>query len=124
LHEYALMQNVIATILAELQKTADCPGGPDLTVHLKVGALAVHSAEATRQAYQVLAKGTILEESRLHLTIEPATISCGQCGFQGPLPAGAVDPHDASPLTQCPECGAAAPVTGSRGVESIELRWD
>jgi Zn finger protein HypA/HybF involved in hydrogenase expression len=124
LHEYALMQNVIATILAELQKTADYPGGPYLTVHLRVGALAVHSAEATRQAYQVLAKGTILENSRLHLTIEPATVSCPQCGFQGPLPAGAVDPHDASPLTQCPECGAAAPVTGSRGVLSIELRWD
>jgi Zn finger protein HypA/HybF involved in hydrogenase expression len=124
LHEYSLMQNVIATILAELQKTADCPGGAALTIHLRVGALAVHSAEATRQAYQVLAKGTILENSRLHLTIEPATVSCRQCGFQGPLPAGAVDPHDASPLTQCPECGAVAPVTGSRGVESIELRWD
>jgi len=118
------MENVVATILAELQKTAGCPGGPALQIDLKVGALAVHSAEATRQAYQVLAKGTILEESRLHLTIEPATVSCPRCGFQGPLPAGAVDPHDASPLTQCPGCGAAAPVTGGRGVLSIELRWD
>jgi Zn finger protein HypA/HybF involved in hydrogenase expression len=118
------MQNVIATILAELKKTEGCPGGPALTVDLKVGALAVHSVPATRQAYEVLAKGTPLENSRLHLTIEPATLSCPQCGFQGPLPAGAVDPHDPSPLTQCPRCGAAAPVSGSRGVDSIELRWD
>ena len=124
MHEYSLMQNVIATILEELQKSEGCPGGAALTVDLKVGALAVHSAEATRQAYEVLAKGTPLENSRLHLTIEPATVSCPQCGFKGPLPAGAVDPHDLSPLTQCPTCGAVAPASGSRGVESIELRWD
>jgi hydrogenase nickel incorporation protein HypA/HybF len=124
LHEYSLMENVVATILEELKKTAGCPGGSALTVDLKVGALAVHSAEATRQAYEVLARGTVLENSRLELIILPVTLTCPQCGYQGGLPEGAVDPHDASPLTQCPKCGAAAPVTGSRGVESIELKWD
>lgn len=123
MHEYSLMQNVIATILEELKKTAGCPGGPALTVDLKVGALAVHSAGATRQAFEVLAKGTPLENSRLHLTILPVTLTCPQCGFEGPLPEGTVDPHDLSPLAQCPRCGAAAPVQGSRGVEGIELRW-
>jgi Zn finger protein HypA/HybF involved in hydrogenase expression len=118
------MQNVIATILEELQKMEGCPGGPALTVDLKVGALAVHSAAATRQAFEVLAKGTPLENSRLHLTILPVTLACPQCGFGGSLPEGAVDPHDLSPLTRCPRCGAAAPVQGSRGVEGIELRWE
>jgi hydrogenase nickel incorporation protein HypA/HybF len=124
LHEYSLMENVVATILEELRRTEGCPGGPALTVDLKVGALAVHSAEATRQAYEVLARGTVLESSRLELTILPVTLTCPQCGYQGELPEGAVDPHDAGPLIQCPKCGAAAPVTGSRGVESIELKWD
>jgi hydrogenase nickel incorporation protein HypA/HybF len=124
LHEYSLMENVVATILAELKKTEGCPGGPALTVDLKVGALAVHSAEATRQAFEVISRGTALEHSRLKLTILPVTLTCPQCGYQGELPEGAVDPHDFSPLTQCPQCGAAAPVTGSRGVEAIELAWD
>lgn len=124
MHEYSLMQNVIATILEEMQKSEGCPGGPALTVDLKVGALAVHSEEATRQAYEVLAKGTPLENSRLHLTVLPVALACPQCGFEGPLPPETVDPHDLSPLAQCPRCGAAAPVTGSRGVESIELSWD
>ena len=124
MHEYSLMQNVVATILEELQKTAGCPGGSALTVDLKVGALAVHSAEATRQAFEVLAKGTPLENSRLHLTILPVILTCPQCGYEGPLPAETVDPHDLSPLVECPRCGAAAPVDGSRGAESIELKWD
>jgi len=118
------MEQVIAHILAALQKEEGPPGGSPLEVALKVGALAVHSEAATRQAYEVLVKGTPLEHSRLNLTIEPVTLTCGSCGYQGPLPEGAVDPHDLSPLADCPRCGAVCPVEGGRGVESIELRWE
>lgn len=118
------MQNVIATILEEIQKSEGCPGGPALTVDLKVGALAVHSAAATRQAYLVLAQGTPLENSRLHLTILPVMLTCSKCGYEGPLPEETVDPHDLSPLAECPQCGGVATVEGGREVESIELKWD
>jgi Zn finger protein HypA/HybF involved in hydrogenase expression len=124
LHEYSLMEQVIGHILAELKKVENPPEAASLEVVLKVGALAVHSEAATRQAYEVLVKGTPLEKSRLSLTIEPVTLSCGQCGYTGPLPAGAVDPHDLSPLVECHRCGAVCPVQGGRGVESIELRWE
>jgi Zn finger protein HypA/HybF involved in hydrogenase expression len=124
LHEYGLMEQVIATILDELKKQAGPAGGSSPEVVLKVGAMAVHSEAATRQAYEVLVKGTPLEHFRLRLTIAPATLTCGQCGFQGTLPEGGVDPHDPSPLTECPRCGAVTPVQGGRGVESIELRWE
>lgn len=124
MHEYGLMEDVIATILAELKKSAGCPSGAALEVVLKVGALAIHSAAATRQAFEVLTRGTPLENSRLDLTVEPVTLTCPQCGYQGPLPEGAVDPHDPAPLKECPRCGTVAPVTGSRGVESIELKWE
>jgi Zn finger protein HypA/HybF involved in hydrogenase expression len=118
------MEQVIAHILAELKKQEGSLEGGSMEVVLKVGALAVHSAAATRQAYEVLVKGTPLEHSRLDLTIEPVTLTCGQCGYQGPLPEGAVDPHDLSPLADCPRCGAVSPVQGGRGVESIEIRWE
>jgi Zn finger protein HypA/HybF involved in hydrogenase expression len=124
LHEYSLMEQVIAHILAELEKVEGPPDGSSLEVVLKVGALAVHSEAATRQAYEVLVKGTRLEKSRLNLSIEPVTLACGSCGYQGPLPEGAVDPHDLSPLAECHRCGAVSPVQGGRGVESIELRWE
>ena len=118
------MEQVIAHILAELKKVDSPPDGSSLEVVLRVGALAVHSEAATRQAYEVLVKGTPLAQSRLNLTIEPVTLTCGQCGYQGPLPEGAVDPHDQSPLVECPQCGAVSPVQGGRGVEGIELRWE
>ena len=118
------MEQVIAHILAELKKVDGPPEGSSLEVVLKVGALAVHSEAATRQAYEVLVKGTPLAHSRLNLTIAPVTLTCGQCGYQGPLPEGAVDPHDLSPLAECPQCGAVTPVQGGRGVEGIELRWE
>jgi len=124
LHEYSLMEQVIAHILAELKKVESPPEGSSLEVVLRVGALAVHSEAATRQAYAVLVKGTPLDNSRLQLTIEPVTLICGSCGYQGPLPEGAVDPHDLSPLAECPRCGAVSPVQGGRGVEGIELRWE
>jgi Zn finger protein HypA/HybF involved in hydrogenase expression len=118
------MEQVIAHILAELKKIDNPPNGGSLEVVLRVGALAVHSEEATRQAYEVLVKETPLAHSRLNLTIEPVTLACAQCGYQGPLPQGTVDPHDQSPLVECPQCGAVTPVQGGRGVEGIELRWE
>ena len=125
LHEYSLMENVIATIMVELKSSGEeVQAGRPLTVTLKVGALEMHSEAASRQAFEVLAKGTVLEDARLELIILPVTLSCTQCGFQGPLPMGAVDPHDALPLAECPQCGALTPVLGGRGVESIELKWD
>ena len=124
MHEYDLMQKVIAAILAELTEPGVAPQGEVLEVALKLGALAVHSEAATRQAYEILTKGTILENSRLNLTILPVTLACPQCGHQAPLSEGAVDPHEVIPLAECPQCGAVSPVQGERGVESIELRWE
>ncbi len=125
MHEYSLMENVIATIMVELKSSGEeIKAGRPFTVTLKVGALEMHSEEASRQAFEVLTRGTVLEGALLNLIILPVTVSCSQCGHQGPLPMGAVDPHDALPLAECPQCGALTPVLGGRGVESIELQWD
>jgi hydrogenase nickel incorporation protein HypA/HybF len=125
LHEYGLMENVMTVIMAELKKSGEeARAGRLLTVTLKVGALELHSEAALRQAFEVLSQGTVLEGARLHLVILPATLSCPQCGFRGPLPLGAADPHEALPMVDCPRCGALTPVQDGRGVESIELNWE
>ncbi|MEW6660125.1 MAG: hydrogenase/urease maturation nickel metallochaperone HypA [Thermodesulfobacteriota bacterium] len=124
MHEYGLMEEVVKSLLAKLEEPGVDTAGAEMEVVLKVGALAVHSAAATRQAYEVLVKGTKLEKSRLTLIVEPLNLTCAGCSFTGPLPEGAVDPHEQLPLAPCPKCGAISPVTGSRGVESIELILD
>jgi len=126
LHEYGLMENVMAVIMAELKKSGEEEVGAGRlpSVTLKVGALEMHSEAALRQAFEVLSQGTVLEGARLHLVILPATLACPQCGFRGPLPLGAADPHEALPIAECPQCGALTPVQDGRGVESIELAWE
>ncbi len=125
MHEYGLMENVMAVIMAELKKSGEeARAGRLLTVTLKVGALELHSEAALRQAFEVLSQGTALEGASLHLVILPATLACPQCGFRGPLPLGAADPHEALPMVDCPQCGALTPVQDGRGVESIELHWE
>jgi len=120
------MENVMAVIMAELKKSGEEEVGAGRlpSVTLKVGALEMHSEAALRQAFEVLSQGTVLEGARLHLVILPATLACPQCGFRGPLPLGAADPHEALPIAECPQCGALTPVQDGRGVESIELAWE
>ena len=121
MHEYGLVEEVVKSLLAKLDDPEVDTEGAEMEVVLKVGALAIHSAAATRQAFEVLAKGTKLEKARFNLIVEPLTLTCADCGFQGSLPEGAVDPHEQLPLAPCPQCGAISPVAGNRGVESIEL---
>jgi Zn finger protein HypA/HybF involved in hydrogenase expression len=123
MHEYGLMQEVVALLLERLQEGA-CPEAAEMAVVLKVGGFAVHSAAATRQAFEVLTKGTPLETAQLILTVAPVTLNCAGCGRQETLGEGQVDPHAPLPLAQCPRCGQVAPVLGGRGVESLELVCD
>ena len=94
MHEYGLMENVIAVIMAELKKSGEeeARSGRLLTVTLKVGALELHSEEALRQAFEVLSQGTALEGARLHLVILPATLACPQCGLRTPCTLGSRRP--------------------------------
>ncbi len=115
------MEQVVKTILAKLEEPGVCKPGAGLEVVLKLGILEMHSEAAARQAYEVLTRGTALEGSRLTMEILPATVACPECGFQGELAAGEVDPHDLMPLVECPKCRSLSPVQGGRGVESIQL---
>jgi Zn finger protein HypA/HybF involved in hydrogenase expression len=121
LHEYSLLEGVIHTILVELKKPGTPPGEAVKEVTLNLGALEIHSEAATHLAFEVLTRGTILENSRLRLIIQPATLACPQCGQKGPLPEDQLDPHNPSLLAACPRCGTVSPVQGGRGVGPIEL---
>ena len=120
MHEYALMQEIVKSILERLQEEQSSE--PVKEVILKLGILDIHSEAAARQAFEVLTKGTPLEKSQLTLEIRPVMLECTKCGSVAPYP---VDEHthanELLPVVVCPVCDGLAQLTGGQGVESIDL---
>lgn len=123
MHEYALMQEIIKNILARLEEEPS--SGPVKEVILKLGILDIHSEAAARQAFEILAKGTPLENSHLTLEIKPVMMECTKCGAVAPYP---VDEHthanELLPVVVCPVCDGLAQLSGGQGVESIDLVFE
>lgn len=120
MHEYSLMQRIIATICKNMEEGTDFQGRQVKEVVLQIGALDIHSPESFRQAFEVLARETALSGSTLRLEVIPGSIACPKCGYQGACQED-VDGHDPLPCTECPQCGTIAGIIGGRGVEAIEL---
>ncbi|MEJ5328688.1 MAG: hydrogenase maturation nickel metallochaperone HypA [Desulfobaccales bacterium] len=119
MHEYALMQGIVAAIQEQL--AAENVTAPVLEVGLTIGMLDIHSEAAARQAFEVLTQGTPLEQATLTLTILPATLTCPACNHREPFLVDHFHSHDPVPLVDCPRCGQAAHLTGGRGVGAIEV---
>jgi hydrogenase nickel insertion protein HypA len=119
MHEYAFMQEVINAILTQI--SAEAAPGSVAEVILKVGVFEVHSEAAARQAFQVQAQGTLLEGAHLTLSVIPPICECQSCGLAQSFAIEHHHHHDPLPVTECPQCGALAPLTGGRGIEGIEL---
>jgi Zn finger protein HypA/HybF involved in hydrogenase expression len=121
MHEYTLIKNLLESVERDLT----AKGVPSSTrireITVRVGALDIHSAEACRQAFAMLARGTRLEGSELKLTVLPARLNCPKCNHTDAIAEGEADGHAAEPWAECPQCGQVAAVTGGRGVEAVEV---
>jgi hydrogenase nickel insertion protein HypA len=123
MHEYSLMQDIINTILERLEE--EQATDPVKEVVLKMGVLDIHSEAAARTAFEVLTKGTLLENARLTVMVKPVMLDCPNCRALAPY---GVDEHthvhDLLPVVTCPVCQGLANLTGGQGVESIELVFE
>ncbi len=123
MHEYALMQEIIQSILERLEEEQSPT--PVKEVILKLGILDIHSESAARQAFEILAKDTPLEKAQLTLEIKPVMMECPKCGSLSPY---AVDEHthanELLPVVVCPVCDGLATLSGGQGVESIDLIFE
>jgi len=81
-------------------------------VNLKVGKLRALSIEQVRFCYEILAKGTALEDSRLIIEEVPGKLRCSDCGYDGEFDPQSDQYHfEISPLV-CPKCGSALLIEG------------
>ena len=93
MHEGAMMQTVVATILTELEKAK---GTRVTRVQLELGTSEHFTEEAVHQYFQILTQDTPAAGARLELAWLPATyqcLSCLQC-FESTSSTGI-----------CPHCG-------------------
>ena len=123
MHEYTLMQGIIKAIVERLEE--EQASAPVEEVVLKVGVLDIHSEAAAQQAFEILTKGTSLENARLTVEMKPVMLSCPQCRSVAPYKVGEhLHAHELLPVVTCPVCHGPAGLTGGEGVESIELIFE
>ena len=123
MHEYTLMQGIIKAIVERLEE--EQASAPVLEVVLKLGVLDIHSEAAAQQAFEILSKGTLLENARLTVEVKPVMLDCPKCRSVAPYPVDEhTHAHELLPVVTCPVCQGLANLTGGEGVESIELIFE
>ena len=113
MHEMSIAESTIQIVEAELAKL----GHPAVVtqINLKVGKLRAVIPESLHFCFSVLAKGTSLEGSHLHIAQMPLRLACGACGTEFDLDV---------PLFACAECGSSnvRVVSGEElSIDSIEI---
>ncbi|MBI5883123.1 MAG: hydrogenase maturation nickel metallochaperone HypA [Elusimicrobia bacterium] len=121
MHEHALIHNIVKEILGREK----LPSGTKVQrVSIRIGLLEMHSEAAFRQGFAVACQDTPMAGASLDLDLVYPSLECPSCGHKKPCSPGEVDPHDAMPVMECPECKELATVRGGRGVGEIRLTID
>ncbi len=119
MHEYGLMQDVVARALQE------CPAGDrghPLVVRIEVGEFAVADRESLETAFEILTRGTRLERSALEMTDVPGRAECPACGFAGSGVDLGSELSEPPLLLFCPRCGSPLRVTAGAGLALLGVQ--
>jgi len=118
MHEYSIMLAVVERLLQE----SECHGAAAVTAaHLEVGLLASLSHVALRQAFEVLTRGTALQDAQLEITEVPGRVRCDKCGLLGDTQELGLEVGHDAPLLLCPACGYLLTATQGREVVLKEV---
>jgi len=93
-------------------------------VHLVIGKLTFLNPEQVRFWYEVLAKNTIIEGSRLYIEEKDGMVECASCDYKGDFKYED-DPtyHIPTPTLHCPKCSGVVEIVGGREclIKSVKL---
>ena len=113
MHEYVMTKRIVESVLEEARKH----GANKVTeVHLGVGEFTFLSEEPVRAAFGALAKGTILEGSKLYVEFVEGTVKCPSCGYKGGVHVSEEQEHghhehyEETPVISCPKCESSAKI--------------
>lgn len=111
MHELAIAQQVVRTVLAEMNRTGAVAVR---SINVDVGTLEGLPPEGLRRAFEVESKDTPLEGVELHVALVPSVAMCPACGAKRELTILS-EAHGADVNLFCPRCGAPMEFRGGRG---------
>ena len=122
MHEVSVVADLVAAINTELERYK-VVSVKEVTI--TVGRLTNLGAEQMEFAYEIISKGSVLEGSKLIIEEEDVKVSCGRCGYEGPVRNITLDEdsHYQMPVLSCPECGGAVTITAGKSccVRTLEI---
>jgi hydrogenase nickel incorporation protein HypA/HybF len=113
-HEFSVTNQIVQNVLAEAEKR----GAKKVTeVHLTIGKLTFLGLEQVRFAYEILAKDTIMEGSKLIIEEQEGFVKCSNCGYQGGFKYED-DPlyHVPVPTLKCPKCSSTVVIAAGKEI--------
>lgn len=114
MHEFSIASSIVESLLDLANKQG---ASKVLEVHLKIGQLRALSTEQLTFSYHVLAKGTILDGSRLIVKESAGIVRCPGCNYHGEFNTDGASLHFGIPVLICPQCGTGLNV--ERGDECV-----
>jgi hydrogenase nickel incorporation protein HypA/HybF len=112
MHEFSVTQQIVRTVLEEAQRH---DAKRVTSVHLIIGKLTFLGLEQIRFSFRLLAKGTMMEHSKLVIEEKEPTVKCGNCSYEGA--AKYIDDpafHFGIPTLTCPKCGGQVSISAGR----------
>jgi len=110
MHEFSVMSEIVKSILSEANKRHATRVEE---VDLQIGEYTMLGEEQMRFSYEVLAKDTILQGSRLNISQVNGKIRC-RCGYEGEVSPPEDSLHKVVPMRECPKCGQVAEIIEGR----------
>jgi hydrogenase nickel incorporation protein HypA/HybF len=118
MHEFSVMSHIVDAIREEARKrSATKIEG----VTIELGEFTMLGEEQMRFAFEVLSKGTMMENAALELRKTEGVVEC-ECGFRGAMSPSDDSLHRVTPVLQCPKCGGAATIVGGRECVIRDIR--
>ena len=118
MHEFSVMSQIVDAIMEEAEKR-EAKKIEGVTIEL--GEFTMLGEEQMRFSFEVLAKGTMMEDAAVVLRRTDGEIECA-CGYRGAMSPSDDAAHGSTLILECPKCGGAATVVGGRECVIRDIR--